>query len=192
MRNQQVENLFGALSLSVTDAIARGIEKSGAAYGSDAFALVLLSHADSLRSDVLARQLGLAQSSTVRLVDRLQREGLLQRTEGEDRRTVLISLTARGRRAAEQILSAREGVLSELVRKLSSTERSALQSVARKLLTHLTVDLASGEQNCRLCDEDACNLAQCPVEIRYQTFKGAIQPPCRKQDAKGHRCANDT
>lgn len=191
MRNQQVENLFGALSLSVTDAIARGIEKSGAAYGSDAFALVLLSHTDSLRSDVLSRQLGLAQSSTVRLVDRLQREGLLQRAEGKDRRTVLISLTARGRRAAGQILSARERVLSELVSKLSGAERTVLRSVARKLLDHLTVDLASGEQNCRLCDEGACVLAECPVEIRYQTFEGALLPPGNKGHAKP-RCVSDT
>jgi hypothetical protein len=75
------------------------------------------------------------------------------------------------------VISARRNVLQELVSQLSADEKAALDSVARKLLTYLTVDLASGEHNCRLCDEDACDLARCPVEIRYQTFKGALLPP---------------
>jgi DNA-binding MarR family transcriptional regulator len=157
--------------------MASRIEDAEGAYGSDTFALVLLQHAESLRSDVLARQLRLAQSSTVRLVDRLEREGLVRRDTGVDRRTVMVSLTARGERAAERILSARQNVLQSLVARLSETERSALHSIAGKLLTDLTTDLASGEQNCRLCDEDACDLAECPVEIRYQSFEGALLPP---------------
>jgi DNA-binding MarR family transcriptional regulator len=177
MRTPRLENLLGALSLSITDAVARSIEEAEGAYGSDTFALVLLQHAEALRSDVLSRQLRLAQSSTVRLVDRLERDGLVRRETGADRRTVMVSLTARGLRAAQRVLSVRRNVLQELVRKLSESERSALQSISVKLLSGLTVDLASAEQNCRLCDEGACNLAECPVEIRYQTFEGALLPP---------------
>lgn len=181
MRIQQVENLLGALAISVTDAIARGIEDSEGAYGSDTFALVLLYHTVSVRSDVLSRQLRLAQSSTVRLVDRLERDGLVRRSTGEDRRTVYLSLTAAGTRAAERVIKARRNVLQGLVEQLSASERKALESVSRKLLTSLTVDLASGEHNCRLCDEDACDLARCPVEIRYQTFEGALLPPQNRE-----------
>lgn len=177
MRTEQVENLLGALAISVTDAVAHGIEDSEGAYGSDTFALVLLQHAARLRMDVLARQLRLAQSSTVRLVDRMESEGLVRRDAGDDRRTVFVSLTPRGLRAADRVMQARRNVLQELVAKLSGRERSALRSISVKLLTSLTVDLASGEQNCRLCDEEACDLACCPVEIRYQTFKGALLPP---------------
>ncbi len=187
MKRQRVENLLGALAIAVTDAVAQSIEEVEGAYGSDTFALVLLLHAETLRSDVLSRQLGLAQSSTVRLVDRLEREGLLQRSAGADRRIVMIGLTARGQRAAENILSARRNVLRDLVGKLSDSERVALQAISTKLLTSLTVDVESGEHNCRLCDEDACELAECPVEIRYQTFDGAIPPPVRKTAQKARR-----
>jgi MarR family transcriptional repressor of emrRAB len=187
MRTEQVENLLGALATSVTDAMARYIERSEGAYGSDTFALVLLQHAGSLRSDVLTRQLGLAQSSTVRLVDRMEREGLVRRDSGADRRTVLMSLTARGLRAAERVLAARRNVLQGLVEKLSATDRSALHAIAEKLLTHLTVDLASGEQNCRLCDEEACDLASCPVEIRYQRFEGALLPPKNRESSPSRK-----
>lgn len=180
MKKQRVENLLGALSLAITDAVAHRIEEAEGAYGSDTFAIILLLHAETLRSDVLSRQLGLAQSSTVRLVDRLERDGLLQRSIGADRRVVMISLTPRGLEAAENIRRARQSVLGELVGKLSDSERLALHHISVKLLTNLTVDLASGEHNCRLCDEEACELADCPVEIRYQTFDGALQPPERK------------
>jgi DNA-binding MarR family transcriptional regulator len=177
MRTARLENLLGALAISVTDAVARGIEESEGTYGSDTFALVLLQHAARLRSDVLSRQLRLAQSSTVRLIDRMEEQGLVRRKTGADRRTVYISLTARGLRAAERVISARRDVLQDLVARLSASERAALQSIAVKLLADLTVDLASGEQNCRLCDEEACDLATCPVETRYQTFEGALLPP---------------
>ena len=187
MRTRQLENLLGALSLSVTDAMARGIEGAEGGYGSDTFALVLLQHAETLRSDVLSRQLRLAQSSTVRLVDRMEREGLVRRTSGADRRTVWVSLTARGLRTAERVLSVRRNVLRELVEKLSENERAALHSISTKLLSDLTVDLASGEQNCRLCDEEACCLADCPVEPRYQTFEGALLPPKNRDRSPARR-----
>lgn len=181
MRMQRLENLLGALALSVTDAVARSIEGAEGTYGSDTFALVLLQHAEELRTDVLSRQLRLAQSSTVRLVDRLERDGLVRREVGADRRTVMVSLTARGQRAAEKVLCVRRSVLKELVGELNESERAALQGIAVKLLSTLTVDLQSGEQNCRLCDEDACCLADCPVETRYQTFEGALLPPRNRE-----------
>lgn len=184
MTSRQVENLFGALALSVSDAMAHEIERAEGSYGSGTFALVLLQHAGELRSDVLARQLRLAQSSTVRLVDRLERDGLVRRRPGADRRTVMISLTARGERAAGGILSVRQGVLQKLLARLSASEQASLQAISVKLLSSLTVDLASGEQNCRLCDEAACDLRACPVESRYQTFDGALQPP------KSRRCTS--
>jgi DNA-binding MarR family transcriptional regulator len=187
MKRQRVENLLGALSLAITDAVARGIEEAEGAYGSDTFAIILLLHAETLRSDVLARQLGLAQSSTVRLVDRLEREGLVERNTGSDRRIVMVGLTARGLRAAESILTARRNVLRDLVGRLTESERLALHGISSKLLTGLTVDIESGEHNCRLCDEDACNLADCPVETTYQTFAGALQPPIRKAAEKAQK-----
>ena len=171
MRMHRLENLLGALSLSITDAVGRSIEEAEGAYGSDTFALVLLQHAQTLRSDVLSRQLRLAQSST----------------SGADRRTVWVSLTTRGERAAQRVLSVRQNLLQELVEKLTESEKKALHSIAAKLLTALTVDLVSGEQNCRLCDEDACCLADCPVETRYQTFEGALLPPKNKDCSHARR-----
>jgi DNA-binding MarR family transcriptional regulator len=187
MKKQRLENLLGALALSITDAIASNIEKVEGTYGSDTFALVLIQHAAALRSDVLSRQLGLAQSSTVRLVDRMERQGLVQREVGTDRRTVLVSLTASGEQAAERVLSLRQDKLRELVGELSEDEQAALQGLSVKLLSHLTVDLESGEHNCRLCDEDACGLAECPVELRYQTFEGALLPPKNRERSNARK-----
>ena len=175
IQQNQLENLFGALALSVTDAVAREIEEAEGAYGSDTFALVLLQHWQVLRSDMLARQLRLAQSSTVRLVDRLEQAGLVQRQVGTDRRTVMLSLTSEGLAKAESILIVRQNVLSRLVGMLSEEESEALHGIASKLLAELTVGAVSGEQNCRLCDERACDLEQCPVERRYQTFADALR-----------------
>jgi DNA-binding MarR family transcriptional regulator len=48
----------------------------------------------------------------------------------DDRRTVLVSLTARGLRAAGRVLHARRNVLQDLVGQLSVSERSALHAIS--------------------------------------------------------------
>src|SRR5205085_805848 len=88
-------NLLGALSLAIAD-------RTGPA--NDAAALSALLHfLESPSIDLLRRVLGLTSSGTVRLVDRLEGDGLVRRRGGGDGRVTVIELTAAGRRAAEQV-----------------------------------------------------------------------------------------
>jgi len=163
-KQQRLANLLGALALSVNDAVAAALAQNGAGYGSDSFALVLVSQNQRLRCDQLAHELQLAPSSVARLVDRLEADGLLRRHAGEDRRTVWVALTAKGNRQVERVLAARAQPLQELVKQLSASEQDNFCLLTEKLLTALTPDAVSAARNCRLCDERACHLARCPVE----------------------------
>lgn len=176
--SDQVENLLGALALAVVDAIAESIEGSCGSFGSDTYALVLLQHWGKLRVDKLSRQIGLAQSSTVRLVDRLERQGLVSRAIGVDKRTVILTLTEEGNDHVKKIFNARKKVLSMLISNLDNNEIDAISSISKKLLSSLTINAVSGERICRLCNEDACGLKACPVDLRYQTFPDALSPDC--------------
>jgi len=170
---KRLENLLGALALSIHDAVAGAMSQDGADYGSDSVALVLLSQCQTLRCDRLARQLALAPSSVARLVDRLERGGLLRRYVGQDRRTVLLALTEKGRRQARKILAARRRPLQRLVKQLSASEQDSLCLITEKLLTTLTPDALCAMRNCRLCDERACDLKRCPVEHCWQRYEKA-------------------
>src|SRR3954469_12000989 len=65
--------------------------------------------------DGLSRVLALTHSGTVRLVDRLEGAGLLERRRGPDARTRAVVLTPAGHRAAEGLQREREGALAALM-----------------------------------------------------------------------------
>ena len=79
-----------------------------------------------LRMSDLAANLGLAESTTTRLVDRLESLGLVERGTHEDRRCVVAALTAQGRKMVEQVRKERRQFLSEILEPLPRKERGEL------------------------------------------------------------------
>lgn len=124
----------------------------------------------------LSSVLGLTHSGTVRLVDRLAAEDLVERVGARDGRAVSVVLTRRGRRTAARILHTREKSLTSALSALSADEIDSLAAALDTMLT--TVTLARGEERsartndrpqpwlCRLCDFAACGRSEgnCPVD----------------------------
>src|SRR4051812_23172283 len=77
--------------------------------------------------DLLRRVVGLTPSGTVRLVDKLEREGLVERGPGTDKRSVTITLTEKGSSAARDIASSRLGLLRAALATLPEDERAAFE-----------------------------------------------------------------
>jgi DNA-binding MarR family transcriptional regulator len=150
-------NLLGALSLAIAD-------RTGPA--NDAAALSALLHfLEGPSIDLLRKVLGLTSSGTVRLVDRLESDGLVRRRGGEDGRVTTIELTAAGRRAAERVSRARGEVLETALAGLTPAQREALDAIAGTILVGLIPHPGPNGWMCRLCDTDACGREQgrCPV-----------------------------
>ncbi|MGV9638585.1 MarR family winged helix-turn-helix transcriptional regulator [Nocardia rhamnosiphila] len=129
----------------------------------------------------LSSVLGLTHSGTVRLVDRLGVEGLVERVGARDGRAVSIVLTRTGRHMAVRILQAREASLTSALSALSSNEIDSLAAALDTMLTAVT--LARAEERsagthdrsqpwlCRLCDLAACGRSEgeCPVNNAVTT-----------------------
>jgi DNA-binding MarR family transcriptional regulator len=123
----------------------------------------------------LSSVLGLTHSGTVRLVDRLGVEGLVERVGAQDARAVSVVLTRSGRRMALRIRQAREQTLASALSALTSDQVNNLSAALDTMLT--TVTLARAEERsarshdrpqpwlCRLCDFAACGRSEgnCPV-----------------------------
>ncbi|RMI33430.1 MarR family transcriptional regulator [Nocardia stercoris] len=123
----------------------------------------------------LSSVLGLTHSGTVRLVDRLAVEGLVERVGAQDGRAVSVVLTESGRGMAERILRARETSLTNALSALSADQIDTLAAALDAMLT--TVTHARAEERavgtrarpqpwlCRLCDFAACGRSEgnCPV-----------------------------
>jgi len=92
----------------------------------------------------LANYLGLDKSSMTGLVDRAERRGFVRRTmPPEDRRTVHVALTDRGRELAQAFVSQVERDLGALVQLLSAAERKRLSVLASRVA--LGVDRPAGQ-----------------------------------------------
>jgi len=159
-------NLLGTVGLAVSDRIRSAAEDELRLGGSAPVAIVALStYLADKPLDEIARAFGITASAVVRLVDRLEEEGLAQRHPGPDGRRVSVRLTAKGNRRAKAVLARREQELGEVLGVLSADEQNELTRLHEKLLSQLPDDVRGARRVCRFCDVHACGHydGRCPV-----------------------------
>jgi DNA-binding MarR family transcriptional regulator len=173
----QAANLVGALALALSDRLEVAVTDAARLAESDAIALSALHHfLDSPRIDVLAQALGLTSPGTVRLVDRLERAGLVRREPGGDGRVTSVVLTAAGRRRARAVTRARTALLDQALTGLSAAERQQFAGLVGKILAGLVRPPGATRWTCRLCDGVACGrpAGRCPVYEAAKARYGAL------------------
>jgi DNA-binding MarR family transcriptional regulator len=160
--DERTGNLLGALALTLADQIDMG---------SDAAALITLrNYAEGEPLDLLRRALALSHPGVVRLADRLERGGLVERRRSErDGRAVALRLTPAGRRAADEAQAARADAVDTALAALGTDERRALDGMLERMLAAHTTDSTASLVICRLCDPHVCgHPASCPVTLAAQ------------------------
>jgi MarR family transcriptional regulator, negative regulator of the multidrug operon emrRAB len=155
-------NLLGAHALVVAD---RMREAAGMELSSAAVLTALETFAGGASIDALRRVLGLSHSGGVRIVKRLEAEGLVAREpDPADRRAVRLHLTGDGRREARRLLAARQAALTPLLAGLGERESAALERLLERLLARATGSGEDANRICRLCDPEICGHPdRCPV-----------------------------
>lgn len=162
----QADNLLGALGLAIADRMGDAIAASAGHASSDAIALsALQDFLEAPTVDRLAEVLGLTSSGTVRLVDRLERAGLVTRRVGADGRSTHVTLTAAGRRAGHAVATTRLTFLHDALAVLTPDERLTFGRLAGKVLAGMVRPPGATRWTCRLCDTAACGRPErrCPV-----------------------------
>jgi DNA-binding MarR family transcriptional regulator len=165
-RAEQAANLLGALGSAVDDRVKAAVTEAAGGAENDATALSALLHfLDDPRIDQLAQVLGLTSSGTVRLVDRLQRLGLVERSGGEDARATSVVMTAAGRVRAEKVNRARTEMLERALAALSPAEQDQFGALAGKILVGIMRPPGAYGWMCRQCDTGRCGRPEghCPV-----------------------------
>ena len=174
MSHAHAENVLGALGLAIADRLSEAAERAGGS--SSAAALVTLYGTRAgIRIDGLAGVVGLSHSGAVRLVDRLQADGLVERRRGADQRSAAVHLTPAGRRSARRVLGGREAAMYSMLDLLTGDQRAELSDLADRLLRELAVEPAAEARLCRICDLEACGRSSghCPV-ARPRTRRAAF------------------
>jgi DNA-binding MarR family transcriptional regulator len=166
----RTNNLLGALAIGLADEMRAVAERQANQAGIDPAALCVIGHAPGLSITMLRGVLGLSHPGAVRLVDRLEGDGLVERQPAADGRAVALVLTRHGRRRVAAILAERARVLARVLDVLTAQERATLERISEKMLRVLPRDLCHALAVCRYCEEATC--APCPVEESL----GAGQP----------------
>ncbi len=97
-------------------------------------ALASVESRKSQRPVELARALGVTPSTTTALCDRLVQRGLISRRRGTDRRSIALSVTAKGLRQLEEIADRRRALLREIFFGLPSTVQASLAAALPVLI----------------------------------------------------------
>jgi len=158
----------GALSLAVMDRIEQGAREVVGRGGETPAALVVIGYGQGMTNDKLRRILGLSHSGTVRLVDRLVSDRLVERRPGKDGREVALYLTATGTAARNDLMQSRIAAVASLLDVLSPSEAKQLGTLIRELLARQDTSEMDRFTICRMCDDRVCT--KCPLP----TSKGKV------------------
>ena len=161
---QRLYNLLGALALAVSDEIQQATARIAGHGAAAPSALVRIGTYPGLTIDQLSQVLRLSHSGAVRLIDRLEQDGLVERRTGKDARAVAVFLTESGQQIMQAMLADREQILERLFQGLSEQEQIHFMGIVEKVLASIVTNAEQADYICRLCNEPVCPTALCPVE----------------------------
>ncbi|MBD3887628.1 MarR family transcriptional regulator [Phormidium tenue FACHB-886] len=166
--HQRSLNLLGALALGLSDRFHTAVETSTGYGGETPAAIVSLGTEPGISINMLRQILNLSHPGTVRLIDRLEKEGFVERRPGTDGRTLALFLTEAGRQQRQVILEQRQQQLEVALNSLTAAEQQQLTTLVEKMLTAMTTGEMLANALCRLCEVEVCPQDCCPVEQQYR------------------------
>ncbi len=157
-----LSNKLGALGTLVEERTNRAL---GDLSPSAAAVLSTLHFRPGLTTTDLSKVVAVSQPTAVRLLDGLQRRGLVERGEQAGRFTPL-SLTDAGRMEVARLQSERISAIGSLLTTLEPDDINELERVLDRLLAGATTSRACARTTCRLCEHDLCGPGICPIGNR--------------------------
>ena len=163
----RLSNVLGSVAVAITGAVQTAVDEAAGHTAAGPAALTALRIHRGCSVDHLAGVLGLTHSGTVRLVDRLEDDGLLRRGQGKDARVVTLELTAKGLKRAERVATARADAVERFLEHLDGAERSTMMTLLEKVVATGVEDWGDVQHRCRLCDLEACHAGgeSCPLDV---------------------------
>ncbi|PSH55589.1 MarR family transcriptional regulator, partial [Phyllobacterium brassicacearum] len=123
-----------------------------------------------LTTTEVAEVVGVSQPAAVRLIDGLERQGLLARGNPVGRVTPL-SLTEAGHAHVVLLQNQRLASLDGLLSALAPKERRQFESMLDQILAGATTSRARARTTCRLCEHDLCGHDVCPIGRRADAIE---------------------
>lgn len=95
----------------------------------------------------LSQELAISFSAVSGIIDRLHRDKLIERSHSrQDRRLVLVKLTGTGEKMVEKLLKAFEDLLSNVLKKMSESERQTIVKAVERV-SEFSITLSKNAHN---------------------------------------------
>ncbi len=159
-------NLLGVVGLAVADRIEQTARDILNHVGATPAAVVVIGYGFGLSNDQLRSVLGLSHPGSVRLIDRLVADGLVERRKGRDKRAIALYLTERGDVFRDTLLKGRLAAIRPLLMLLTESEQETLAALLHKMLSSMETTDLERRTLCRLCDDRVCTNCPIPAEFR--------------------------
>ena len=185
-----VGNIIGAFSRALSDKMDSAVREATGLSNSACYAIVTVGSEPNACIETLRRMLSLEHSSLVRLIDRMEKQGLMQRIRGtgKDLRKVNVSLTDKGEAYFTIILEARRNVLARISESLTHEERKLISSIIFKLMPSVVEGGYDQHYVCRLCDLESCPQENCPVNLAYPELFELPDKPFKRVQQSSINC----
>lgn len=163
MDDSPLPNKIAALALAITDAT---LSQTDDLAPTAVAALITIRDQEPLSIGDIARIVGLTHSAAVRLVDRLEKDWLVRRQRRVGRE-VMVEITSRGRRRAQQLQDSRITAVSAFLACLDEDDLASLSQVVDKVLRVHCRETHDPDQFCRMCRRNGCDcgIHEAEVEI---------------------------
>lgn len=163
-------NLLGVVGLAVSARIEESASNILKHAGETPAAVIVIGYGLGPSNEQLRSILGLSHPGCVRLVNRLVADGVVERRNGRDKRTISLHLTEQGKRLREELLQGRLESLRLLLTPLTEGDQKRLAALLHKLLASMETTDLQRRNLCRLCDDRAC--INCPIPANFRTASG--------------------
>jgi len=149
-------NQIAAFARGLTLHIEKALQASFNRSLSELTALVSIQNCEQFHIGWLAETLSVEHSSAVRVVDRLERDGLISRLAKDSQKKVGLKTTESGSTLAKSVLAIREQATKSYLAPLGMKQQGDLAKILQlviKTQTRTEVDLY---RHCALCNESIC------------------------------------
>ncbi len=135
--NDSVGYLMSRVKSVMTNLVTQRTQEELGITGTQASMLFMIAVGKCSTAAELAREYGIDASAVTRLLDRVEKRGLLSRIRSiEDRRVVRLELTDEGRALAERLPPIFRSVLDQVLDGFTPEEVGFLKSMLRRILSN--------------------------------------------------------
>ena len=154
-------NQIAAFARGLNSRIEEELQSSFGRSLSELTALVSIQNCDQFHIGWLAQTLSLKHSSAVRVVDRLEQDGLISRLDKDAKKQVGLVITRSGTMLAKKVLALRAQITASYLAPMTEAEQKTMARIVEPVIRAHTTTSKDLYRHCALCDDGVC--ANCPA-----------------------------